>query len=127
MLKSLAIAALLLPLSLPSRALAISHGVRVTLDQCTALITKDIGGQRWSIGRSLCSNPVIVTGIVSSLQNPDAEPTFFQCAFLAFNFDGVNDALDCFIAPACRLGNCPPWQSIGTVIVSDDFLNNFVN
>ncbi len=90
-------------------------GVQLTPDDLRALISKDVGGERWAITRNL--DDLTVTGNVFFPEG--GEPLFLWCEQTAT--DGVDLTLDCFGSDACSPTACPAFEFIAEVALPSSF------
>lgn len=113
--RRLALALALAALAASAAVAAAQSGVRVTRDGRRALVSKDVGGQRWAITR----NPDgTVTGNVFSAGGP---PQFVWCEEQSATEADVE--LSCWGADRCERAPCPPerWSFIADVTLPASF------
>jgi hypothetical protein len=94
-----------------------SSGVQITPDGKRALISKDVGGQRWAITRDSADRTV--TGNVFSPGG--GRPQFVWCEDLGRDGDDVR--LRCSGADQCPLAPCTTdeWLPLGEVVLPESF------
>ncbi|MBY0279740.1 hypothetical protein K2Z84_30770 [Candidatus Binatia bacterium] len=93
-------------------------GTTLTPDHRTILVSKDVGGLRWAIGRDVTNGTI--TGNVFDPKGGD--PRFIWCSETGSSAAGI--AVDCYAAPSCTGSGCAgDWAFVSAVDLPRSFFS----